>query len=52
MCVLGKTTGQYSRILSNEENKNCYKGTVVFDGTDFLSRMLGWVITLKGNLER
>ena len=39
---------KYYRDLTNEEYRKCKKDIFVFDGIDCISKMLDWLVTLKG----
>ena len=45
--LLSKIAGKYNRDLKDEKYQICKK-TNVFDGTNYIDKMLGWLVTLKG----
>ena len=45
---LSKIAGKYNRVITPEDYQKCKRDTVAFHGTDCLSKLIEWLVTLKG----
>ena len=48
MYRLGKIANKYNRELTNGDYQKCKKDTIVFEGTECISKMSEWLVTPKG----